>query len=191
MARWSPAWRASATSTDADEAYASADIVHAEELSFWFAADAARRKPRHGYRLVQTVWETLPFLRAFRNRHARRYRDEVLARDRPISPGDRAGPRGAAAGGRGGGSDPRLPTGNRPRALRRALRDATRRARGAVAGPPGLGEGAPGCAAGGRAARPPGPAPAGAHRRAGSGGRASARVRRTTSASPTASRSAR
>jgi glycosyltransferase involved in cell wall biosynthesis len=64
---------------DADEAYAEADVVHAEELSFWFAADAARRKQRHGYRLVQTVWETLPFLRAYRNRHARRYRDEVLA----------------------------------------------------------------------------------------------------------------
>jgi glycosyltransferase involved in cell wall biosynthesis len=64
---------------DADEAYAEADVVHAEELSFWFAADAARRKQRHGYRLVQTVWETLPFLRAYRNRHARRHRDEVLA----------------------------------------------------------------------------------------------------------------
>jgi glycosyltransferase involved in cell wall biosynthesis len=64
---------------DADEAYAEADVVHAEELSFWFAADAARRKRRHGYRLVQTVWETLPFLRAYRNRHARRYRDEVMA----------------------------------------------------------------------------------------------------------------
>jgi glycosyltransferase involved in cell wall biosynthesis len=64
---------------DADQAYAAADVVHAEELSFWFAADAARRKQRHGYRLVQTVWETLPFLRAYRNRHARRYRDEVLA----------------------------------------------------------------------------------------------------------------
>ena len=65
--------------SDADPAYAAADIVHAEELSFWFAADAARRKPQHGYRLVQTVWETLPFLRSFRNRHARGYRDEVLA----------------------------------------------------------------------------------------------------------------
>ena len=65
--------------SDADPAYAAADVVHAEELSFWFSADAARRKRRHGYRLVQTVWETLPFLRSFRNRHARRYRDEVLA----------------------------------------------------------------------------------------------------------------
>jgi glycosyltransferase involved in cell wall biosynthesis len=64
---------------DAEPAYAAADIVHAEELSFWFSADAARRKERHGYRLVQTVWETLPFLRSFRNRHARGYRDQVLA----------------------------------------------------------------------------------------------------------------
>lgn len=64
---------------DADAAYATADIVHAEELSFWFAADAARRKAKHGYRLVQTVWETLPFMHTFRNRHARRYRQEVLA----------------------------------------------------------------------------------------------------------------
>jgi glycosyltransferase involved in cell wall biosynthesis len=65
--------------SDAEPAYAAADIVHAEELSFWFSADAARRKERHGYRLVQTVWETLPFLRTFRSRHARRYREEVLA----------------------------------------------------------------------------------------------------------------
>jgi glycosyltransferase involved in cell wall biosynthesis len=64
---------------DSDAAFAEADIVHAEELSFWFAADAARRKARHNYKLVQTVWETLPFLRAYRNHHARRYRDEVLA----------------------------------------------------------------------------------------------------------------
>jgi glycosyltransferase involved in cell wall biosynthesis len=64
---------------DAEHAYAAADVVHAEELSFWFAADAARRKASHGFKVVQTVWETLPFLRAYRNRHARRYRDEVLA----------------------------------------------------------------------------------------------------------------
>lgn len=63
---------------DSDAAYARADIVHAEELSFWFAADAARRKTRHGYKLVQTVWETLPLLATYRNRQARRYRKEVL-----------------------------------------------------------------------------------------------------------------
>jgi glycosyltransferase involved in cell wall biosynthesis len=64
---------------DAEPPYAAADLVHAEELSFWFAADAARRKRRHGFKLVQTVWETLPFLGTYRNRHARGYRDEVLA----------------------------------------------------------------------------------------------------------------
>ena len=64
---------------DAGPAYAAADIVHAEELSFWFAADAARRRRQHGYRLVQTVWETLPLLEAYRNPRARRYRAEVLA----------------------------------------------------------------------------------------------------------------
>lgn len=56
-----------------------ADIVHAEELGYWFAADVARRKPEHSYRLVLTVWETIPLLRAFRNRYSRRYRDETLA----------------------------------------------------------------------------------------------------------------
>jgi glycosyltransferase involved in cell wall biosynthesis len=62
-----------------DAMLAGADVVHAEELSFWFAADVARRKPRHGYKLVQTVWETLPFLETYRSRRARRYRQQVLA----------------------------------------------------------------------------------------------------------------
>ncbi len=62
-----------------DAAFAAADVVHAEELSFWFAADAARRRPNARFRLVQTVWETLPMLRAYRNRHAREYREQVLA----------------------------------------------------------------------------------------------------------------
>ncbi|HUA75602.1 MAG TPA: glycosyltransferase family 4 protein [Solirubrobacteraceae bacterium] len=64
----------------AKEAFAQADVVHAAELSFWFAADAARRRSAGGrFRLVQTVWETLPMLAAYRNRHARRFREQVLA----------------------------------------------------------------------------------------------------------------
>jgi glycosyltransferase involved in cell wall biosynthesis len=63
----------------AGDQLASADVVHAEELSFWFAADAARHKAEHGYKLVQTVWETLPFLETYRNHHARKFRAEVLA----------------------------------------------------------------------------------------------------------------
>jgi glycosyltransferase involved in cell wall biosynthesis len=64
---------------DADDAFAWADIVHAAELSYWFAADAARRKPANTYKLALTVWETIPFLDAYRNRHARVYRRETLA----------------------------------------------------------------------------------------------------------------
>jgi glycosyltransferase involved in cell wall biosynthesis len=63
----------------AEEAFASAEIVHGEELSYWFAAEAAKRRRRHGFKLVQTVWETLPLMAAYRNRHARRYRELVLA----------------------------------------------------------------------------------------------------------------
>ena len=62
-----------------DRAFAEADIVHAEELSYWFAADAARAKHRHHFKLVQTIWETLPLLSAYRNRQARRHRELVLA----------------------------------------------------------------------------------------------------------------
>jgi glycosyltransferase involved in cell wall biosynthesis len=63
----------------AEAAFGEADIVHAAELSFWFAAEAARRRRRYGFRLVQTVWETLPMLNAYRNHHARRFREQVLA----------------------------------------------------------------------------------------------------------------
>jgi glycosyltransferase involved in cell wall biosynthesis len=64
---------------DADEAFGWADVVHAAELSYWFAADAARRKPRNRYKLALTVWETIPFLDVYRNRYARTYRRETLA----------------------------------------------------------------------------------------------------------------
>jgi glycosyltransferase involved in cell wall biosynthesis len=61
-----------------DHALTGADIVHAAELSFWFAAEAARLKATHGYKLVLTVWETLPLMGTFRNRWARVYRERVL-----------------------------------------------------------------------------------------------------------------
>ncbi len=63
----------------AAETFSGADIVHAEELSLWFTAQAARLKAQLGYRLVVTVWETLPLLDAFRNPHGRRYRAATLA----------------------------------------------------------------------------------------------------------------
>lgn len=64
---------------DADRHLAEADIVHSEELSLWFSSDLALRKRDFGYRLVVTVWETIPLLDAFRNPHARRYRRATLA----------------------------------------------------------------------------------------------------------------
>jgi glycosyltransferase involved in cell wall biosynthesis len=63
----------------AAQAFAGAEIVHAEELSLWFTAQAARLKAELGYRLVVTVWETLPLLDAFRNPHGRRYRAQTLS----------------------------------------------------------------------------------------------------------------
>lgn len=65
---------------DLEELLADADVVHAAELSYWFAAAAARARaaPGAGFALVQTVWETLPLLDAYRNRPARRYRRQVL-----------------------------------------------------------------------------------------------------------------
>ena len=55
-----------------------ADIVHAAELSFWFAGEMARLKADYGFKLVLTVWETIPFLHTYRNRFARTYRERTL-----------------------------------------------------------------------------------------------------------------
>lgn len=63
----------------AERTFAGADIVHAEELSLWFTAQAARLKARAGYKLVVTVWETLPQLETYRTPHARRFRKATLA----------------------------------------------------------------------------------------------------------------
>ena len=60
-------------------AFAGADIVHAQELGYWYAMQAARMKPRLGFKLVCTVWETLPFRLTYRNLRTRPYRERVLA----------------------------------------------------------------------------------------------------------------
>lgn len=56
-----------------------ADIVHAAELGYWFSMQAARLRPELGFKLALTVWETLPFVDAYRNVRTRRYRRDVLA----------------------------------------------------------------------------------------------------------------
>ncbi len=55
-----------------------ADIVHSQELGYWYSAQAARLKPRLGFRLVLTIWETLPFLGAYRNIRTRPFRARTL-----------------------------------------------------------------------------------------------------------------
>lgn len=61
------------------DAFAGADVVHAQELGYWYSAQAARAKRALGFRLVLTVWETLPFMNAFRNVRTRPYRRAALA----------------------------------------------------------------------------------------------------------------
>jgi glycosyltransferase involved in cell wall biosynthesis len=60
------------------QALRGADIVHSQELGYWYSAQAARLKRRLGYRLVLTVWETIPFSGSYRNLRTRRYRPLVL-----------------------------------------------------------------------------------------------------------------
>ena len=64
---------------DVESLLRGADVVHAAELSFWFTAQAARLKASLGFRLVTTVWETIPFRSALRFRLARGNREAVLA----------------------------------------------------------------------------------------------------------------
>ena len=56
-----------------------ATIVHTAELGPWFAAQPARLRRRLGFRLVVTVWETIPFCSTFRTSRAAANRRVVLA----------------------------------------------------------------------------------------------------------------
>lgn len=55
-----------------------ADVVHSAEIGTWFSAQAAGLKARLGFKLVLTVWETLPWLGTYRWPRERRYRAKVL-----------------------------------------------------------------------------------------------------------------
>ncbi len=59
---------------------AGADIVHSAELGVWFSGQPAALKERLGFRLVLTVWETIPFRDTFRAARGRAYRRDALAR---------------------------------------------------------------------------------------------------------------
>lgn len=64
---------------DPEELFAGWDVVHSQDLVFWYSAQAARLRERLGFRLVLTVWETLPLMGAYRNIRTRPYRRDVLA----------------------------------------------------------------------------------------------------------------
>ncbi len=55
-----------------------ADIVHSAELGVWFSGQPAALKGRLGFRLVLTVWETIPFGNTFRAFRGRAYRRDAL-----------------------------------------------------------------------------------------------------------------
>jgi glycosyltransferase involved in cell wall biosynthesis len=62
-----------------DESLAGAEIVHSADLATWFSAQAAGLRTRLGFRLVLTVWETIPFLSTYRWPRDRRWREQTLA----------------------------------------------------------------------------------------------------------------
>ena len=79
---------------------AGATIVHAAEIGTWFSAQAAKLKPRLGFRLVVTVWETLPWRDAYRWPRERGYRRAVLpAADLFLAAAPAARPPGKASRG--------------------------------------------------------------------------------------------
>ena len=57
-----------------------ADVVHSAELGVWFSGQPARLKEQLGFKLVLTVWETIPFRDTFRAFRGRAYRRDALER---------------------------------------------------------------------------------------------------------------
>lgn len=55
-----------------------ADVVHSAELGVWFSGQPALLKDRLGFKLVLTVWETLPLRDTYRAFRGRAYRDAAL-----------------------------------------------------------------------------------------------------------------
>ena len=64
---------------DLERHLSGADIVHSAELGVWFSGQPAALKEQLGFRLVLTVWETIPFRDTFRAARGRGYRRDALA----------------------------------------------------------------------------------------------------------------
>jgi glycosyltransferase involved in cell wall biosynthesis len=61
-----------------EEALSGADVVHAAELGVPYSHGPALLKERLGFRLVLTVWETIPFGDAYRRFRGRKQRRETI-----------------------------------------------------------------------------------------------------------------
>ena len=57
---------------------AGADVVHGAEIGTWHSAQAARLKPRLGFMLALTVWETIAWRETYRWTRERAYRRAAL-----------------------------------------------------------------------------------------------------------------
>jgi glycosyltransferase involved in cell wall biosynthesis len=64
---------------DVEALVSGAAIVHTAELGPWFAAQPARLRREQSFRLVTTVWETIPFRSTFRTARAATNRKVLLA----------------------------------------------------------------------------------------------------------------
>ena len=126
---------------DTDALVREAAIVHTAELGPWFAAQPARLRQRYGFRLVTTVWETIPFRSTFRTARAAANRRTLLSEtDLFLPTTERARALPPARGSRVG-ADPGGGTGHRRRALRDRNGTLRRRAPGRLARTAGMGEG--------------------------------------------------
>jgi glycosyltransferase involved in cell wall biosynthesis len=63
-----------------ERALAGADLVHSAELGVWFSHQPAALKEKLGFKLVLTVWETIPFRATYRAFRGRAYREATIPR---------------------------------------------------------------------------------------------------------------
>lgn len=63
---------------DLERHLAGADIVHSAELGVWFSRQPAVLRRQLGYKLVLTVWETIPFRSTYRKFRGRAYREQTM-----------------------------------------------------------------------------------------------------------------
>jgi glycosyltransferase involved in cell wall biosynthesis len=63
-----------------ERSLAGADVVHSAELGVWFSHQPAMLREKLGFRLVLTMWETIPFRATYRAFRGRAYREATIPR---------------------------------------------------------------------------------------------------------------